>query len=119
MQHHKPPAISVNLLASVGHWATTQTKEHLQAQNNQSFNYLDNQNTPSPRQARWMEKLSEYNFKIRCRRGSFNVVASTLSCRPGYQPSDIAESTPSVSAELLDLRRKEIPEDGYLKSIFN
>lgn len=62
----------------------------------ESRKYLQSKNNLSPRQIRWNEKLAEYNFEIRYRKGSLNIVPDVLSRRPDYQLS-----VTTVSAQLL------------------
>lgn len=102
-------------------WANkfTQTKPHL-----------------TPRQAKWLEVLQEFNCKIVYRPGEKNVVADALSRRPDYQVSaitwvslgdDVIPSLISAAAEdteyakLVDLvksgKRKDftLDDDGLLR----
>jgi transposase InsO family protein len=68
-----------------------------------SLRFLDTQPTLSRRQARWMELLQEYEFKIVYRPGKDNPVADALSRRPdlmaGPDPPSAAEPTPVQSTE--------------------
>ena len=67
----------------------------------ESLKYLETKSTLSPRQIRWSEKLAEYNYEIRYRKGFLNVVPDALSRRPDYQLAAITASTPSVGINLL------------------
>lgn len=85
----------------------------------QSLKYLDTKNSLSPRQTRWMEKLAEFNYDIRYRKGSLNVVPDALSRRPDHQLSVITESSLEVGVDVLDLCREAIVNDKYFGNIFD
>jgi hypothetical protein len=84
----------------------------------ESLKYLDMKNTLSPRQIRWMEKLSEYNYTIEHRKGSLNIVPDALSRRPDHRLSAIVESTPVVGIDILSRCREAIANDDHFKDIF-
>ena len=50
-----------------------------------SLQHLNSQRNLSDRQARWVEKLSEFEFKISYLPGNLNVVADALSRRTDYE----------------------------------
>ena len=50
-----------------------------------SLIFLDTKPHLSARQARWMEKMQEFDYEIRSKPGKDNVVADALSRRPDYQ----------------------------------
>jgi hypothetical protein len=84
----------------------------------ESLKYLQSKNNLSPRQVRWNEKLAEYNFEIKYRKGSLNIVPDALSRRPDHQLSATTVSTPVVGDNIKTLCREAITKDEYFKDIF-
>ena len=63
-----------------------------------SLQYFMTQQTMSPRQSRWLDKLADFDFKIEYIRGPANIVADALSRRVDYH-----DGTPAghISDQLL------------------
>jgi hypothetical protein len=57
-----------------------------------SLQYFMTQQSLSARQARWLDKLSDFDFKIEYIRGPTNVVADALSRRADYMPEPPAST---------------------------
>ena len=60
-----------------------------------SLKYLDTQPKLSSRQTRWMEFLSQFEYKIVVKAGKDNVVADALSRRPDHDDSNNNDSSDS------------------------
>lgn len=84
----------------------------------ESLKYLDTKTSLSPRQIRWSEKLAEYNFEIKYKKGTLNVVPDALSRRPDYQLSLLSEHRPTVSSETLLQVQETLPTDKYFGPIY-
>lgn len=95
-----------------------------------ALKYLKTQPTLSRRQARWSEKLQEFQFDIIYRPGTANTVADALSRRPDHNDSEGIAPLPTgtslnlnhVSTVSLDPRLSETikaayPEDSYFGPI--
>ena len=84
--------------------------------------HLETQPHLSRRQARWVELLQEYNFRIQYIPGEWNTVADLLSRRPDYAPLCNKCRRPiEISATLvLDLttNRLKIIKDGMVNDDF-
>jgi hypothetical protein len=53
-----------------------------------SLQYFTTQQSLSARQARWLDKLADFDFKIEYVKGTTNTVADALSRRPDHAPSE-------------------------------
>ena len=58
-----------------------------------SLQWLRTQPQVSARQARWLERLAEFDFKIEYQEGKKNVVADSLSRRPDHREVETASAT--------------------------
>jgi transposase InsO family protein len=116
--HEKEQLAVVNALQKWRVYLHATPKPFIIFTDHESLKYLDTKNTLSPRQARWMEKLSEYHYTIQYRKGSLNVVPDALSRRPDYQLSVMSESSPEVGVDVLDACREAIVSDKYFKDIY-
>ena len=83
-----------------------------------SLKCLTMQLTLNHRQARWLEKLTEFNYEIDYTPGPLNIVPDALSQRPDYNLAVISESVPTIGTELLDLIRPAITDDKDFGPIF-
>lgn len=63
------------------------------------------------RQARWLEKLAEFNYEIVYTPGPINIVPDALSRRPDYNLAAIYESVPTIGRPLLDSIRSALATD--------
>jgi len=77
-----------------------------------ALEYLPTQQKLSRRQARWMEILQSYDFKIQYRPGIVNVVADALSRMPE------SNATSTVLQVSKDLVRQGYPLDDYFGPIY-
>jgi hypothetical protein len=78
--------------------------------------YLQTQATLSPRQARWLDRLSEYQFTIVYKPGRLNTVADALSRRPA-----VATATEEANAISTVQAREDVLEQiraGYERDAF-
>ena len=92
--HEKEQLVVVNALQKWRVYLRATPKPFVIFTDHESLKYLDTKNTLSPRQARWMEKISEFNYVIQYRKGSLNVVPDALSCRHDYRLVVMSESSP-------------------------
>ncbi|GJJ75507.1 hypothetical protein EMPS_07865 [Entomortierella parvispora] len=76
-----------------------------------SLKHLATQPTLNHRQARWLEKLAEFNYEIAYTPGPLNVVPDALSRRPDHNLAAICESVPTIGQDLLDSIRAKTPDD--------
>lgn len=83
-----------------------------------SLKYLATQPTLSHRQARWLEKLAEFNYEIEYTPGPLNVLPDALSRRPDYNLATISESIPTIGQDLLNSIRSNIANDKDFGPIF-
>jgi hypothetical protein len=83
----------------------------------QSLKYLETQGTLSSRQARWGEKLAEFNFDIRYKRGRLHVAPDAISRRPDYQELN-SMSTVELQSGILDQISETIQQDEYFGKIY-
>ena len=77
----------------------------------ESLKCLATQPTLNHRQARWLEKLAEYNFEIAYTPGPENIVPDALSRRPDHNLASMTESSPIVGLPFLESIRSKIPDD--------
>ena len=84
----------------------------------ESLRFLVTQPTLNHRQARWLEKLAEFNYEIEYTPGPLNIVPDALSRRPDYNLAAITEFAPIIGQNLLDLVRAKIPDDKDFGPIF-
>lgn len=77
----------------------------------ESLKCLATQPTLNHRQARWLEKLAEFNYEIEYTPGPMNVVPDALSRRPDYNLATASESAPAIGQKFLDSIRSKIPDD--------
>src|SRR3954471_18708568 len=68
-----------------------------------SLIWLQTQPHLSLRQTRWLEKLSEFDYKIEYQEGKKNVVADALSRRPDHRPIVAIPSESQVSFNQVNL----------------
>ena len=80
-----------------------------------SLQFLRSQPSLTKLQARWVEKLSEFDFQLFHKPGRTNVVADALSRKPQINFIDLAR----ISVGLQDKLKVEYLEDGYFKEIYN
>ena len=76
-----------------------------------SLKYLATQPTLSHRQARWLEKLAEFDYEIVYTPGPMNIVPDALSRRPDYNLAAVYESSTTIGLPLLDSIRSALPSD--------
>jgi hypothetical protein len=76
-----------------------------------SLKYLATQPTLNHRQARWLEKLAEFNYEIEYTPGPLNVVPDALSRRPDYNLAAISEAVPAIGQDFLKSIRSKIRDD--------
>jgi hypothetical protein len=67
-----------------------------------SLQHLNTQPNLTDRQARWVEKLSDFEFRIEYIKGNLNRVADELSRRADYEAEAIAERTTESSTDRND-----------------
>jgi hypothetical protein len=72
----------------------------------ESLKYLQTIKSPSKRVARWFEEFSEFDIKIRYRKGLEAIVPDALSRRP-----DFMGNTPTNVAERINAMRLQPDED--------
>ena len=77
----------------------------------ESLRCLATQPTLSHRQARWLEKLAEFNYEIKYTPGPLNVVPDALSRRPDHDLAMVSESAPTIGHDFLSRIRSELAED--------
>jgi hypothetical protein len=81
-----------------------------------SLRYINSQPSLSKRQARWVEKLQQYDMEVEYRAGSSNVVADALSRRPDKTLNVV--SSVSTSQDLQDAVRDALKTDPtYQKTL--
>jgi hypothetical protein len=83
----------------------------------QSLKYLDTKGTLSSRQARWAEKMAEFNFDIRYKKGQLHVAPDAISRRPDYQVLN-AMSTVELQSGILDQISETIQQDEHFGKIY-
>jgi len=74
--------------------------------NHKSLKYLQTMKTPSKRVVRWFKEFSEFNIKIRYRKGLEAIVPDALSRRPNF-----IGNTPTNVAERINAMRLQQDED--------
>jgi transposase InsO family protein len=79
--------------------------------------YLQSQATLSPRQARWLDRLSEYQFTIVYKPGRLNTVADALSRRPVAKGEVNAISTAQAHEDVLEQIRTGYKRDAFFTGV--
>lgn len=69
------------------------------------------------RQARWLDLLSEYDFKIIHRKGVDNVVPDALSRRPDFQVHSIRATAIKVDSLLVRVARAAVADPDYQRMV--
>ena len=77
----------------------------------ESLKCLATQPTLNHRQARWLEKLAEYNYEIAYTPGPENIVPDALSRRPDHNLAAMTESSPIIGLPFLESVRSKTPDD--------
>jgi transposase InsO family protein len=101
----------LGLIRAVEHWRCyLEGNEHpiILLSDHRSLQHLSTQPKLSARQARWVEKLSEFEFIIRYMPGELNVVADRLSRRPDLYP--VPESGQAEEDEDEEANQHEVKE---------
>jgi hypothetical protein len=82
----------------------------------ESLKYLDSKEGLSGRQARWAEKLAEYNYEIKYKKGSLNVVPDALSRRPDHQlnPMSTVQLESGIHLRIAEV----IQQDDYFGDVY-
>lgn len=80
---------------------------HIVFTDNIAVTYLFSQPRLNPRQARWIQTLSEYHLDVRHKPGKENIVADALSRRQDYQPTQLANL---IASYALARRREQQPQ---------
>ena len=83
-----------------------------------SLKCMATQPTLSHRQARWLEKLAEFDYEIDYTPGPQNIVPDALSRRPDYNLAVMSESVTRIGNPLLDSIRTKITNDKDFGPIF-
>jgi hypothetical protein len=83
--------------------------------------YLQTQATLSPRQARWLDRLTEYQFTIVYKPGRLNTVADALSRRPAAAATEEANAISTVQAreDVLEQIRMGYERDAFFTGVKN
>ena len=79
--------------------------------------YLQSQATLSPRQARWLDRLSEYQFTIVYKPGRLNTVADALSRRPATTTEANLISSTRASEDVLEQIRTGYKHDAFFTGV--
>lgn len=80
-----------------------------------SLRYINSQPSLSKRQARWLEKLQQYDVEIEYRAGHSNIVADALSRRPDATLNAVTSA--SCSQDLLNAVQEALKTDPYYTKI--
>jgi transposase InsO family protein len=83
-----------------------------------SLRFLDTQPNLSGRQARWAEKMAEYNYTIEYKKGSMNIVPDALSRIPEHFINVISESRYMVGEDVLHQIRQALPDDPVFGQVY-
>jgi hypothetical protein len=92
------------IVSAVEHWRCyLEGSPHpiLFLSDHRSLQHLNTQPKLNDRQARWVEKLSEFEFKVQHIAGSVNVAADALSRRPDYEEAVAAERDNGADAPIV------------------
>jgi hypothetical protein len=79
--------------------------------------YLQSQTTLSPRQARWVDRLSEYQFTIVYKPGRLNAVADALSRRPTGTKETNAITAVDMQEKFFERIRKGYTNDSFFAGV--
>jgi hypothetical protein len=82
-----------------------------------SLKHFQTQPLLSNRQARWKDKIAEFDFKIEYVEGKTNVVADALSRRSDHQPIKVVSSSSSNELLLSHILTDECTEEEYYLSV--
>lgn len=89
-----------------------------------SLKHLQTQPNMSNRQARWMERLSEFDFTVLYKQGKTNMVADALSRRPDHMITNETKEQHSVNAitrlqtnGLIESIKQAYPKDPVAKKL--
>lgn len=82
-----------------------------------SLQYLKTQSHLSPRQARWIEFLEEFDFEMIYRPGKDNVVADALSRRPDLKVNELIETEANISTPILEQIKQAYQHDPLTRHV--
>ncbi|GMI64735.1 hypothetical protein HRI_000142800 [Hibiscus trionum] len=105
------------VLMAVKKWSTYLVGRHFKIKtDHQSLRFLAENQAVTPAQQKWVVKMLGYDYEVVYKKGSTNVVADTLSRRPGVEEGQLLAIS-SVNSEVMDRVAQSWATDDRLTKI--